>query len=209
MQKEYDLDTGQIRYQLFLKPFLDFFVALFLIVLLLPLLLILMMFLFLYNGRSVFFTQERPGKNGKIFKIIKFKTMNDRRDSNGKLLPDELRLTKIGIIIRKLSLDELPQLINVIMGDMSIVGPRPLLTSYLSRYNEYQNRRHKVKPGITGLAQVNGRNAITWDEKFDFDVEYVQSISFKLDVYILYKTVFKVLKREGVNFDSSTQMEPF
>lgn len=196
-------------YQLFFKPFFDLFVSLFLMILFLPLFLFLIIILFFFNGQNVFFTQDRPGKNGRIFKIIKFKTMNDEKDVNGKVLSDELRLTKIGILIRRFSLDELPQLINVIIGDMSLVGPRPLLTSYLSLYSEYQNRRHKVKPGITGLAQVNGRNSITWGEKFDFDVEYVQSISLKQDVYILYKTVYKVLKGEGVNFDNASQIEPF
>jgi lipopolysaccharide/colanic/teichoic acid biosynthesis glycosyltransferase len=156
-----------------------------------------------------FFIQERPGKNEKIFKLIKFKTMNDKTDENGKLLPDKERLTKIGKIIRSLSLDELPQLINVLKGNMSLVGPRPLLIKYLPLYNERQRKRHNVKPGITGWAQVNGRNNISWEEKFELDVEYVENVCFLFDMKILWMTILKVIKREGINSISTATMYPF
>jgi lipopolysaccharide/colanic/teichoic acid biosynthesis glycosyltransferase len=153
--------------------------------------------------------QIRPGKNGRLFSIIKFKTMNDRTNGNGELLPDAERLTIIGKVLRKTSLDEMPQLINVIKGDMSIIGPRPLLTSYLPLYNAFQMRRHELKPGITGWAQVNGRNAISWDNKFELDVWYVDHVSFQLDLKILWLTFLKVLNREGISSPTSATMEYF
>lgn len=167
------------------------------------------MALFLVNDGKPFFFQSRPGKGGKIFKIIKFKTMNDRKDSNGDLLPDSKRLTKIGALVRKTSLDELPQLLNVLIGDMSLVGPRPLLIEYLPLYNFEQGRRHNVRPGITGWAQVNGRNAISWNEKFNLDVWYVDNLSFNLDLKILLLTFKKVFKSEGINASANVTMEKF
>lgn len=161
------------------------------------------------NGRGVFFLQERPGKKGKVFKIIKFKTMTDRRDSMGNLLPDEKRLTKIGKFIRTTSLDELPQLINVLKGDMSLIGPRPLLPQYLPLYSKEQTRRHDVRPGITGWAQVNGRNDISWGKKFELDVWYVDHLSFWLDMKIVFLTIWKVLKRDGVSKEGMATTEPF
>ncbi len=161
------------------------------------------------NQGKPFFFQRRPGKNGKIFSIIKFKTMNDKKDAEGKLLPDGERLTKIGIFVRKTSLDEIPQLINVVKGDMSLIGPRPLLVQYLTIYNTHQKRRHEVKPGITGWAQVNGRNAISWKQKFDFDVWYVDHISFLLDLKIIFMTIKKVFIREGINQQGEATMEFF
>ncbi|MBC8643945.1 sugar transferase [Flavobacterium lindanitolerans] len=161
------------------------------------------------QSRETIFVQKRPGKNGDIFKIVKFKTMNDKKDKQGKLLPDADRLTKIGAFVRKTSLDEIPQLINVIKGDMSLIGPRPLLVHYLHLYSDFQNRRHEVKPGITGWAQVNGRNAISWDKKFELDVWYVDNISFKLDMKILFMTVKKVIISEGINAADAATIEPF
>jgi len=158
------------------------------------------MLLLINNSGSPFFLQRRPGKDGRIFKVIKFKTMNDRKDTNGHLLPDDQRLTSLGRFLRQNSLDEIPQLFNVLKGDMSIIGPRPLLVSYLPLYNDFQKRRHEVKPGITGLAQIKGRNAITWKNKFKFDVWYVDHISFTLDLKIFLLSVIKVLKREGTEF---------
>ena len=160
------------------------------------------------NGK-VFFTQKRPGKNERIFSILKFKTMTDQKDQEGNLLPDAKRLTKIGKLVRKTSLDELPQLINVLKGEMSIVGPRPLLPEYLSLYNEEQKKRHAVKPGITGWAQINGRNAISWEDKFQFDVWYVENQSFGLDLKILFLTVKKVFRSEGINTAGQATTEPF
>ncbi len=196
-------------YQTTLKPLLDFFAALAALILLSPLLVIVGVMLFLSNRGTPFFLQERPGKNSKIFKIIKFKTMTDQRDRNGILLPDYRRLTFIGKIVRKTSLDELPQLINVLKGDMSLVGPRPLLPEYLGLYSEEQQKRHDVKPGITGWAQVNGRNALSWEEKFAYDVEYVEKISPALDARIVVNTVEKVVKRHGVNANNYVTMEAF
>lgn len=158
---------------------------------------------------GAFFTQTRPGKNGKLFKVIKFKTMNDKRDADGNLLPDEVRLTRVGAFVRKTSLDEIPQLLNVIKGDMSLVGPRPLLPEYLPLYSPEQARRHEVRPGITGWAQVNGRNAISWQKKFELDVYYVDHLSFALDLKILFLTVKKVLVREGISSQTSATMERF
>ena len=165
--------------------------------------------LLMLSQNSAFFTQDRPGKNGKIFKLIKFKTMSDKRDAQGNLLPDAERITKVGKWVRSTSLDELPQLINVLKGDMSLIGPRPLLIKYLPLYSETQKRRHEVKPGITGWAQVNGRNAISWDKKFEYDVWYVDHLSFLLDCKIVWRTIKKVIIREGISSDTSVTMEPF
>ena len=196
-------------YKHFIKPFFDCLSAAIGLVLLSPLFILVTIFLAFANDGKPFFFQLRPGKNGKIFKIVKFKTMNDKKDANGKLLPDAERLTKIGAFVRRTSLDEIPQLINVVKGDMSIIGPRPLLTHYLHLYNDFQNRRHEVKPVITGWAQVNGRNAISWDQKFAYDVWYVDNISFTLDVKILLKTVIKVIKSDGINAADAATIEPF
>ncbi|MCR5595091.1 MAG: sugar transferase [Lachnospiraceae bacterium] len=160
-------------------------------------------------GSPVLFTQDRPGRDGKVFKLYKFRTMTDERDENGELLPDEIRLTKFGKTLRSTSLDELPELINIIKGDMAIVGPRPLLVRYLPRYNEHQARRHEVRPGFTGLAQVNGRNSITWQEKFDWDVKYVDHVTFIGDLKILLDTVGVVLKKDGISSETSATMEEF
>lgn len=183
----------------YIKPLADFLIAVIALMLLSPLCLVVTLGLFLVNNGKPFFTQLRPGKNGRIFKIIKFKTMNDKKDADGNLLSDAERLTTIGGLVRKTSLDELPQLINVVKGDMSFVGPRPLLPEYLNLYTTEQARRHDVKPGITGWAQVNGRNAISWEEKFKLDVWYVDNQCFKLDIIILFKTVKKVLISEGIS----------
>jgi len=164
--------------------------------------------LFSNNGKP-FFLQKRPGKKGKIFIIIKFRTMNDRLDKSGKLLPDGERLTAIGKFVRKTSLDEIPQLFNVLKGDMSLIGPRPLLPDYLHLYNDFQKRRHEVKPGITGWAQVNGRNAISWEQKFAYDVWYVDNLSFLVDLKIIFKTFEKVFKSEGINAANAATIEPF
>jgi lipopolysaccharide/colanic/teichoic acid biosynthesis glycosyltransferase len=164
----------------------------------------------MFSGMSKpLFFQIRAGKYGKLFRLAKFKTMNDKKDLSGILLPDLYRLTKVGKLLRMTSLDELPQLFNVLVGDMSLIGPRPLLVSYLPLYNEHQARRHEVKPGITGWAQVNGRNAISWQEKFDLDVWYVDNISFRLDMKILFKTVINIVKRTGINSPDATTMKPF
>lgn len=196
-------------YKSVIKPFFDILSAAIGLVVLSPLLIVVTVLLTFANNGKPFFFQLRPGKNGKIFKIVKFKTMNDKKDKEGKLLPDSERLTKIGAFVRKTSLDEIPQLINVVLGDMSVVGPRPLLTNYMHLYNEFQNRRHEVKPGITGWAQVNGRNAISWDQKFAYDVWYVDNISFTLDVKILLKTIIKVIKSDGINSANAATIEPF
>ncbi|MCD8363507.1 MAG: sugar transferase [Lachnospiraceae bacterium] len=160
-------------------------------------------------GRPVLFTQKRPGYKERIFRMYKFRSMTDERDEQGELLPDEARLTPFGEKLRSTSLDELPELLNILKGDMSLVGPRPLLVQYLPLYNKRQHRRHDVKPGVTGLAQVRGRNSITWEQKFEYDVQYVENLSFKEDVRILFETVFKVLKREGINSENSATMEDF
>ncbi|WP_374465095.1 sugar transferase [Chryseobacterium sp.] len=196
-------------YKNYLKRIFDFVFSLMGITLLLPIFLIVMVGLFLSNNGKPFFFQLRPGKNGKVFKIIKFKTMNDKKDSNGNLLSDAERLTAVGSFVRKTSLDEIPQLINVLKGDMSLIGPRPLLVQYLPLYNEHQARRHEVRPGITGWAQVNGRNAISWNQKFDYDVWYVENISFILDCKIFFLTAKKVFIREGVSADGHVTIEPF
>ena len=196
-------------YRILFKPVFDFLAALVGLLLLSPFFILIAIGLFVANDGKPFFFQQRPGKNGKIFKIVKFKTMNDHRDAEGNLLSDAERLTKIGSFVRKTSLDEIPQLVNVLLGDMSLIGPRPLLTHYLHLYNDFQNRRHEVKPGITGWAQVNGRNAISWDKKFAYDVWYVDHLSFWLDMKILIKTVQKVVKSEGINAADAATIEPF
>jgi lipopolysaccharide/colanic/teichoic acid biosynthesis glycosyltransferase len=193
----------------FIKPFGDFFIALFLLIVLSPIILLTAIFLFLANNGKVFFFQQRPGLNSKPFKIVKFKTMRDAFDNEGIPLPDVLRLTRVGSIVRSASLDELLQLINVLKGDMSLVGPRPLLMQYLSRYTPQQAKRHNVKPGITGWAQVNGRNAISWEQKFNFDIEYVEKQSFTLDIKILWMTFLNVLQRKGISADGHVTMEEF
>jgi lipopolysaccharide/colanic/teichoic acid biosynthesis glycosyltransferase len=196
-------------YNNFFKRMIDFPAALGGLILLSPLFLFIILLLSIVNRGRPFFTQRRPGKKGKIFKVIKFKTMNDRKDGNGNLLPDFERLTSAGRLIRRTSLDEIPQLLNVLKGDMSLVGPRPLLIEYLPLYSETQRRRHDVRPGITGWAQVNGRNAISWPEKFQLDVWYVDHLSFALDMRILWKTVVKVFRSEGINAGASITMEKF
>ncbi|MEO5789176.1 sugar transferase [Gelidibacter sp.] len=196
-------------YRSFVKLIIDFFAALFGILILSPILLFLVISLFILNNGKPFFYQARTGKNGRIFTIIKFKTMNDKTDLDGNLLPALERVTSVGNLCRKLSLDELPQLLNVLKGDMSLIGPRPLLPQYLSRYNERQSRRHEVLPGITGWAQVNGRNAISWEQKFDYDVFYVDHQSFVLDFLIILKTINKVIYRKDINSSESVNMSEF
>ncbi len=196
-------------YKIILKSILDFLIALLLLVFLSPLLLIVALGISFYNQGTPFFTQARPGKDERIFKLIKFKTMRDAYDEHGKPLPDKDRITPLGGWVRKLSLDELPQLFNVLKGDMSLIGPRPLLVKYLPLYNLTQKRRHQVKPGITGWAQVNGRNAIDWNTKFELDAWYVNNLSFLLDMKILFLTVVKVFKREGINANEKKTMSAF
>ena len=196
-------------YRNFLKRVIDILGALFLLVLTSPIIIATAIFIYFKVSHDVIFTQARPGLNEKIFKIYKFKTMSDERDANGELLPDEQRLGKFGKLIRSLSLDELPQLFNVLKGDMSFIGPRPLLVEYLPIYNETQKHRHDVRPGITGLAQVNGRNAISWEKKFEYDVYYAKNLSFMLDVKIALQTIQKVLKRSGVNKEGQATTEKF
>lgn len=197
-------------YRDFFKRAFDFFISSIGFIIISPIFLLLWIWLSISNkGAGAFFFQERPGKNAKIFKVVKFKTMTDERDASGNLLPDAERLTKVGKFVRSTSLDEIPQLLNVIKGDMSLIGPRPLLVQYLPLYNETQRRRHEVRPGITGWAQVNGRNAISWQQKFAYDVWYVDNVSLSLDCKILVKTIQKVFKREGINSDTSATMEAF
>ena len=196
-------------YQNIIKPFLDTLCAFLGLVILSPLFLGVWVGLFIANNGKPFFYQRRPGKGERIFTIVKFKTMNDKRDANGQLLPDAKRLTTVGSFVRKTSLDELPQLLNVLKGDMSFVGPRPLLPEYLPLYNEAQRQRHWVKPGITGWAQVNGRNAITWEKKFEYDLWYVEHQSLILDLKILFKTVGKVFKSEGIAQQGQLTAERF
>jgi lipopolysaccharide/colanic/teichoic acid biosynthesis glycosyltransferase len=200
---------GKMMYPQFIKPSLDFLVAFFLLLILSPILVLLIFVLFLTNKGSIFFLQSRPGFNAIPFKIIKFKTMRDELDSFGKPLPDHERITAIGKFIRRASLDELLQLVNVIKGEMSLVGPRPLLMQYLTRYSKEQARRHDVKPGITGWAQVNGRNTISWEEKFRLDVYYVDHQTFFFDLSILWKTFLKVLARKDVNASENLTMSEF
>jgi undecaprenyl phosphate N,N'-diacetylbacillosamine 1-phosphate transferase len=196
-------------YNFFFKRIIDFSCAIIGLLLLSPLFVIVTIGLYFANQGKPFFFQLRPGLNGVIFKIIKFKTMNDKKDVADNLLSDGERLTKIGALVRKTSLDEIPQLFNVLRGDMSLIGPRPLLPQYLPLYNEFQHRRHEVKPGITGWAQVNGRNAISWEKKFEYDVWYVQHISFMLDIKIFFLTLKKVFVREGINMDGQVTTEAF
>jgi lipopolysaccharide/colanic/teichoic acid biosynthesis glycosyltransferase len=186
-------------YKFFFKRFFDVAIALIAMVIFSPLFFLVFLLLLSSNQGNPFFFQKRPGLNGTIFKVIKFKTMNEKRDAHGNLLPDAKRLTKLGIFLRKTSFDEGPQVLNILKGDMSIIGPRPLLPEYLPLYNKTQKKRHDVKPGITGWAQINGRNAISWKKKFEYDVWYVENRSFLLDVKIFFKTFLKVLKSEGVN----------
>ena len=196
-------------YRNYFKRLFDFLASLIGLIFLAPLFLIVTLILAFANNGKPFFFQKRPGKNGRIFMLVKFKTMNDRKDKSGNLLPDDVRLTAMGKFVRKTSLDEIPQLINVLKGDMSLIGPRPLLVEYLPLYNEFQNRRHEVRPGITGWAQVNGRNTISWDQKFAYDVWYVDNLSLKLDFQILLKTFLKVFKAEGISSTTYATMEKF
>lgn len=196
-------------YKNFLKRLLDFLAAFFGLLVLSPVFIVVTIGLYIANKGKPFFFQERPGKDEKVFKIVKFKTMTDETDANGNLLPDADRLTKIGQFVRKTSLDEIPQLINVLIGDMSLIGPRPLLVQYLLLYNDTQKRRHNVRPGISGWAQVNGRNAISWEQKFEYDVWYVDHISFLLDAKILFLTIKKVFIREGISQEGEATMEFF
>ena len=196
-------------YRHFIKFLCDFFIALFLLIILSPIIFITAILLFLANNGKVFFFQQRPGLNSKPFKIVKFKTMRDAFDKDGIPLPDDVRLTKVGGFVRSASLDELLQLINVLKGDMSLVGPRPLLMQYLPRYSPEQAKRHNVKPGITGWAQVNGRNAISWEQKFKYDVEYVEKQSLILDTKILWMTFLNVIQRKGISADGHATMEEF
>lgn len=196
-------------YKRFLKRFLDLLVSLIGLIILFPIFLVVLCLLLIANHGKPFFFQKRPGKHGRIFNIVKFKTMNDKKDAGGNLLPDADRLTPVGSFVRKTSLDEIPQLLNVLKGDMSLIGPRPLLVEYLPLYNERQKRRHEVRPGITGWAQVNGRNAISWEQKFEYDVYYVDNLSLKLDLKIIYLTILKVFKSEGISSEGSATMEKF
>lgn len=196
-------------YKNFFKQLIDFFIALLGLVILSPLIILVIIGLFISNNGRPFFIQKRPGKNEKIFSIIKFKTMNDKKDNEGNLLSDAQRLTKIGSFVRKTSIDEIPQLINVLKGEMSLIGPRPLLPEYLPLYNEMEKKRHEVKPGITGWAQVNGRNAISWQQKFEYDCWYVDKISFLLDIKIVIMTIKKIAIKEGINSANSATINPF
>lgn len=197
-------------YKHFFKRLIDFCIVFTALLIIWPILLIITIWLHFANkGAGAFFLQERPGKDGKIFKVIKFKTMSDERDENGKLLPDAQRLTKVGKFVRSTSIDELPQLINVLKGDMALIGPRPLLVQYLPLYSKEQARRHEVRPGMTGWAQVNGRNAISWTKKFELDVWYVDNCSLMIDIKIIILTIKKVLFREDINSATSATMEAF
>jgi len=196
-------------YRKFWRRFFDVVLSFAALNVLSPVLLVLILLGWIKMKGNPFFTQERPGKDGKIFRLIKFRTMTCETDENGKLLPDAKRLTKYGRILRSTSLDELPELINILVGHMSIVGPRPLLVRYLPRYNEEQRHRHDVRPGLTGWAQVNGRNAISWEDRFRLDVEYVRNYSFKMDVKIIFMTVGKVFKRDGISSGTAVTMEEF
>ncbi len=198
-----------MMYRSLFKPLFDRLGALLLLTLLSPLLLVLILLIRIKLGSPILFKQERPGKDEKPFTIYKFRTMNDQKDSKGELLPDEERLTPLGKFIRSLSLDELPQLLNVLKGEMSFIGPRPLLTEYLPLYNETQKKRHKVTPGITGWAQVNGRNAITWEKKFELDVYYVEHISWKLDLKIIMMTLQKIIRRSDISQEGHATVEKF
>ena len=197
-------------YKHFLKRFIDFWISLIALFVISPILLVVIIWLHFANkGAGAFFTQERPGKNAKIFKVIKFKTMTDERDTEGNLLPDEKRLTKVGKFVRSTSIDELPQLINVLKGDMALIGPRPLLVQYLPLYSPEQARRHEVRPGISGWAQCHGRNAISWSEKFKLDVWYVDHVSFSTDLKVIFITIKNVLVRKDINSATAATMEAF
>lgn len=197
-------------YKSHFKRFLDFLLSLIGLVVISPVMLIVSMLLLVANGSAgAIFVQSRPGRCGRLFKVIKFKTMSDKRDRDGNLLPDSERITRTGRIVRSLSIDELPQLLNVLKGDMSLVGPRPLLLQYLHLYTKEQARRHEVRPGVTGWAQVNGRNAISWEQKFEYDVWYVDNMSLWLDIKILFLTIKRVFYRDGINAASDVTMEPF
>ena len=196
-------------YEKYIKRPQDFLCSLLAIIILSPVMLIVAVLIRTKLGSPIIFKQQRPGKDAKIFNLYKFRTMTDEKDENGELLPDEVRLTKFGKILRSTSLDELPELFNILLGHMAVVGPRPLLVRYLDRYNEHQKRRHEVRPGFTGLAQVNGRNAISWEEKFDYDVKYVDNITFLGDWKIIFKTIAVVFKRTGISSETSATMEEF
>ena len=196
-------------YKAFFKRFFDLSISFALLLLLSPFILIVIILLWMVNKGDPFFYQRRPGLNGEIFLLWKFKTMNDQRDENGDLLPDNQRLTKFGAFVRKISFDEIPQLINVLMGDMSLIGPRPLLIQYLHLYSDFQMRRHEVRPGITGWAQVNGRNTISWNQKFELDVWYVDNLNWRVDLMILVKTVKKILMQADINQSENNTMEAF
>jgi len=213
MQTEIRTETRVISketvYRKYIKRPMDFILSLIAIIVLSPVLLITAILVRAKLGSPVIFKQKRPGLNEKIFTLYKFRTMTDEKDDNGDLLPDSVRLTKFGKLLRSTSIDELPELLNIVKGDMSVIGPRPLLIQYLPLYNGHQKRRHKVRPGLSGLAQINGRNAIGWEDKFNFDVKYVDNVSFLGDLKIIFLTIKKVLVREGINFDTATTMEPF
>lgn len=196
-------------YKKYFKRPIDIILSLVAIIVLSPLMLIIALLVRIKLGSPVIFRQERPGLNGKIFTLYKFRTMTDEKDENGKLLPDEIRLTRFGKLLRSTSLDELPELFNILVGDMSLVGPRPLLVEYLPLYNEHQKRRHEVRPGLSGWAQVNGRNSISWEEKFNLDIEYVDNVSFIRDWKIIFLTIKKVIMREGINQAREVTMEMF
>lgn len=197
-------------YKNFFKRFFDFWISLIALICISPILLVVTILLHFANkGAGAFFTQERPGKDAKIFKVVKFKTMTDEKDEDGELLPDEQRLTKVGKFVRSTSVDELPQLFNVLKGDMALIGPRPLLVKYLPRYTQEQMRRHEVRPGISGWAQCHGRNNISWEEKFKLDVWYVDHCSLFTDIKVIYITILKVLKRADINEDGQATMEEF
>ena len=196
-------------YAKYIKRHLDFFLALCAIIVLSPILLLLTVIGAFAMKGNPFFTQQRPGKNEKIFKLIKFRTMTCEKDKDGNLLPDEKRLTKYGKFLRSTSLDELPELFNILKGDMAVIGPRPLLVQYLPLYNAHQKRRHEVRPGLSGLAQVNGRNSLTWEQKFEDDIRYVDNITFIGDIKIIFTTFLKVFKREGISQENNATMEFF
>lgn len=196
-------------YRLFFKRFLDFTLSLIAIIILSPVFIIVAILVKIKLGSPVIFTQERPGKDEKIFKMYKFRSMTSERDKNGELLPDEVRLTSFSKKLRSTSLDELPELFNILKGDMSIVGPRPLLVQYLPLYNEFQKHRHDIRPGLTGYAQVNGRNALTWEQKFKLDIEYIKRYSFLFDIKIIFVTIKSVLRKEGISSNTSLTMEEF
>lgn len=196
-------------YARYIKRLLDFILSLIALVILSPILLVFIVIGAIKMRGNPFFTQERPGKDGKVFKLIKFRTMTNKKDADGNLLPDDQRLTSYGKFLRSTSVDELLELINILKGDMSIIGPRPLLVKYLPLYSDFQKHRHDVRPGLTGYAQVNGRNSISWEERFKLDVDYVQNITFMGDVKIIFDTVYKVFKRDGISSGTSVTMEEF